>query len=264
MIDGSEEDVMIEKSKRTLVFAFVILLVTVWLILFRSVWDFIARLLLASVIVLTTRGLLKKEKGKLNLAITLLALLGVAWLIWENVSILHVIPLLVFAVFAVRWLLRDEAKPARLLGFFVKTFTLFLTGTGLAYVVWLGIAAPYTYSVYPINAIFEMGMVFIYPISLLLEAVSIVVYGIFRIKLKPWEIFVSSWYASTFVSILIVFTLWMPRTPASPYSSIASAIGVFLGLLFLSLLIAAIIAGITTVVYVVLKEPKEETSSMMS
>jgi len=260
MINGSEGEVMVEKSKKTLVFAFVILLIAVWLILFRSVWDFVARLLLASAVVLTVWGLLKKEKGRLNLAITLLALLGVAWLVWaENVSILHVLPLLVFAVLAVRWILRDEAKPARLLGFFIKTFTLFLIGTGFAYfIVWLGVVAPHTYSVYPVNALFEMGVVFIYPIALLLEAISIVVYGIFRIKLKPWEIFLSSWYVSIVGSIFLVFAMWMPRTPASPYSSLASAIGVFLGLLFGALLIAGIIAGITTIVYVTLKGPRGE------
>lgn len=251
---------MVEKSKETLVFAFVILLIAVWLILFMSVWDFVGRMLFASVVVLAVWGLLKKEKGRLNLAITLLALLGVAWLVWvENVSFLFVLPLLVFAVLAVRWVLRDEAKPARLLGFFVKTFTLFLIGTGFAYfIVWLGVAAPYTYSVYPVNALFEMGMVFIYPIALLLEAISIVIYGIFRIKLKPWEIFLSSWYVSIVGSVFLVFALWMPRTPASPYSSLASAIGVFLGLAFGSLLIASIIAGITTIIYRILREPREE------
>jgi len=224
-----------------------------------NAWDFVARLLLAGAVVLTVWGLLKKEKGRLNLAITLLALLGVAWLVWvENVSFLFVLPLLVFAVFAVRWIFRDEAKPARLLGFFVKTFTLFLVGTGFAYIVWLGVVASYTYSVYPVNALFEMGVVFIYPIALLLEAISVVVYGIFRIKLKPWEIFLSSWYVSIVGSVFLVFALWMPRTPASPYSSLASAIGVFLGLLFGAFLVAGVIAGITTIVYGMLKEPREE------
>jgi len=253
-------------SKKTLVLAFVVLLIAVWLILFWNMWDFVARLLFASVVVPTVWGLLNKEKGKLNLAIALLALFGVAWLVWvANVSFLHVLPLLVFLVLVVRWMLRDEAKSARLLGFFVKTFALFLVGSGFAlFIVWLGVVAPYLYSVYSVGALFEMGMVFVYPIALLLEAVSIVVYGVFRIKLKPWEIFLSSWYVSVFASTILVFVLWMPRTPASPYSSIAGAIGLVLGLVFGSLLIACIIAGISTVVYVIFREPKEETSSITS
>jgi len=250
----------VDKSKKNLVFALAILLIATWLILSRSVWDFVARLLLVSVVVPIIWVLLKKERNKLNLAITLLALLGIAGLVWaQNVSILHVLPLLVFAMVTVKWTLRDKTKPARLLGFFVKTYTLFLIATGIAYfIVWLGIVAPQTYVVYPVNAIVEIGMVFIFPISLLLGAISIVIYGIFRIKLKPWEIFLSSWYASIFVSIFAVFAIWMPRTPASPYSSIAGAIGVVLNLVFLSLLIAGIVAGILTIVYVILKEPTEE------
>ncbi|MFB0514751.1 MAG: hypothetical protein ACETVQ_04155 [Candidatus Bathyarchaeia archaeon] len=249
---------MVEKSKENLVFAFTILLVTIWLILSRNTWDFVTRLLLVGAIVPIIWALLKREKNKLNLAITLLASLGIAWLIWiENVSILHGLPLLVFAIVAVKWILRDKAKPSRLLGFFVKTFTLFLMGTGVAYfIVWLGITAPYTYGVYTIHAIVETGMVFIFPISLLLEAISIIIYGIFKIKLRAWEIFLASWYVSIFV-ILVIYAVWLilypPWKPGKfYYTTFAASIAPLIPFPYYALLPAAI----CTIVYIKYKKPQ--------
>ncbi len=199
------------------------------------------------------------EKGKLNLAIALLVLLGIVWLIWgAGVSVLHGLPLLVVVIIAIDWILRDEAAraSARLLGFFVKTFTLFLIGTGVAYfVVWLGITAPHTYSVYPIHAIVETGMVFILPISLLLEAVSIIIYGIYKIKLRAWEIFLSSWYVSIFV-ILVIYGVWLivypPWEPGEfYYTTFAASIAPLLLFPFYSLLPAVI----CTIVYIKYKKP---------
>ena len=153
---------------------------------------------------------------------------------------------------------RDKTKPARLLGFFVKTFTLFLIGTGVAYfIVWLGITAPHTYGVYPIHAIVETGMFFIFPISLLFEATAIIIYGIFKIKLRAWEIFISSWYVSIF-AVLIAYTVWLtlyppwkPENESFYYSSFASSIGPLLTFPYYALIPAAV----CTVVYVKYKKP---------
>lgn len=243
---------MVDKSKKIVVFAFTILLIMIWVILFRSenrVWDFVVGLLLASGILPIILALLEKESDKLNLGIMLLVLLGIAWLVWVgNVSILIVLPLLVLVMVAVKWTLGNKTKPARLLGFFVKTFALFLICTGIAYFIWLNIASPYTYSIYPINTTLERGMIFIIPISLLFEAISIIIYGIFKIELKPWQIFLSSFYVSSAFTVFTIW-IWMPRAPASPYSSIAGALGEALEVLFLSLFLAGIIAGILTIVY---------------
>jgi len=137
-----------------------------------------------------------------------------------------------------------KAEPPRLLRFFVVTFTLFLIVTGIAYFIWLNITMPAYFS---LLLELERGMIlFIIPTSFLLEAISVIIYGIFRIELKPWEIFLSSFYVS-------VFAVWvlMPHTLASRYSSFAGALNEPLGALFLSLFIA----GILTIVYVTLKEP---------
>lgn len=246
-----------EKSKKNLAFVFIVLLLVIWLILGSGTWDILVRLLLVGAVVPVIWALLKKENNKLNLAITLLGLLGIAWLIWwENVNIVYGLPLLLFAIVAVKWVVRDKTKQARLLGFFVKTFTLFLIVIGVAYfIVFLGITAPYTYGVYPIHAIVETGIFFIFPSSLLFEAISIIIYGIFKIKLRAWEIFLSSWYASIFL-VFIAYAMWLtlyppPKPENFYYTSFASSIGPLLAFPFYALLPAAIY----TIIYIKCKKP---------
>lgn len=198
------------------------------------------------------------KKGNLNLAMALLTLLAIVCLIWEEkVHILYGLPLLVFVIVAITWIVRHEAKPARLLGFFVKTFTLFLIVTGAAYfIVWSGILASHTYTVYPIHAVFETGMVFILPISLFLEAASILIYGVYRIKLRAWEIFVSSWIVSTFV-IFAVYAVWLfiypPWKPDGVYyTSFAASVAPLLSIPFYSIFPAAV----CTIVYMKYRKPQ--------
>jgi len=248
---------MVKKSKKIITFAFTIFLITIWVVLFRSenrLWDFITALLLACGILPIMWALLEKESDKLSLGIMLLVLLGIAWLIWVwNVSVFIVLPILVLAVVAVKWILSPKTEPARLLGFFVKTFTLFLIGTGIAYSIWLKSTMPAHLS-FRFQMELEYGIIFfVIPVSLLLESISVLIYGIFKTKLKPWEVFLSSFYVTAFVS----FTVWifMQRAPASYYSSAASAIGAFLWSLILSLFIAGITAGVLTVVYSIFKQP---------
>jgi len=204
------------------------------------------------------------DKSKLNLAISLLILLGTVWLIWTSgISIIVRLPLLLVAIIAIRWILGDKRKPARLLGFFVKTFALFLTVTSIGYfVVWLSLTAPHTYTVYPVHAIVETGTVFVLPISFLLEAISIIIYGIYRIKLKAGEIFLSSWYVSVFVVLIVYYVWWSiqwtPPPPEETYgipgsASLGAGISALLTIIILSLLPAAI----CTIVYI--KYKKTET-----
>jgi len=204
------------------------------------------------------------DKSKLNLAISLLMLLGIVWLIWTSgFSIIVRLPLLLVAIIAIKWILRDKTKPARLLEFFVKTFALYLTVTSIGYfVVWLSLTAPHTYAVYPVHAIVETGMVFIFPISLLLEAISIIIYGIYKIKLKAGEFFLSSWYVSVFVVLIIYYVWWSiqwtPPPPEARYgipgsASLGAGISALLTIIILSLLPATI----CTILYI--KYKKAET-----
>jgi len=253
---------MIEKSKENIVFAFTILLITIWLFLSRGTWDFVARLLLAAAIVPIIWALLKKEENKLNLVIILLVLLAIAWLIWiENVSISHGLPLLVFVIIAINWTLRKKAEPVRLLGFFVKTFALFFIVASVAYfIVWLGITAPHTYSVYPVHAIVETGIVFILPISFLLEAISIIIYGMYKIKLRAREIFISSWYVSVFVILIIYYIWWSIQWTPPPketyYIPPSASLYAGIALIYTVLLLSLLPATICTILYIKYKKPQ--------
>lgn len=249
---------MVEKSKKNLVFAFAILLITIWLILFRSVWDldFVARLLLVGEIVLIIWALLKKEKYKLNLIVAFIILLITIWLIrarmvWDFVGQLL---LLGVAVLIVRTLLLREKKQAKLLEFFLKSLAVSYIATSIIWFVWLSITSPSFYVDLNFEHLMNTLVLVVLPLSLFPVAISVIIYGTFRIKLRAWEIFLSSWYVS--FALIIIWSALQPRPPPGEfyYSSIASAIGELLGLVFRSLLIA----GILTIVYVTLKKPKSE------
>jgi hypothetical protein len=162
--------------------------------------------------------------------------------------------------------LRKKAEPVRLLGFFVKTFALFFTIASVAYfIVWLGITAPHYYSVYPVHAIVETGMVFILPISFLLEAISIIIYGMYKIKLKAWEIFLSSWYVSVFVILIVYYVWWSIQWtpppeeiyPIQPSASLYAGIA----LIYTVLLLTFFPAAICTILYIKYKKPQTQKST---
>jgi len=187
------------------------LLITIWLILTKKVWDWTGNLLLLGTI---------------------------AFIMWT--------------------LLLREKKQAKLLEFFIKSLVVYYAATGIVWFIWLRISSPsyYTY----LNLELLMNQLFlVLLLSLFPVAFSVIVYGTFRIRLKPWEIFLSSWYAS-FALIIIASSIWSALQPPPPppselhYSSIAGAIAFALGLVFLSFLMASII----TIVYVTLKKPKVE------
>lgn len=202
---------MVEKYKLNLTVGFTVLLITIWLILAKRVWDWTGNLLLLGAIALIVLSIVLREK-----------------------------------------------KPAKLLEFFVKSLVVFYVAICIIWFVWLRITSPQIYAYLDLEYLMNTLVLVVLPLSLFPVAFSIIIYGIFRIKLKPWEIFLSSWY----VSIFVVFTgyqIWwtlyvQPYLPEFYYSSIAVAIVLVLGLVFLSFLIA----GIFTIVYVILKKPKSE------
>jgi len=199
----------VEKYKLNLAVGFTILLITIWLIGARRVWDWTGQLLLIGATVL---------------------------IIWT--------------------LLLREKKPAPLLEFFIKSLVVFYAATSIIWFVWLGITAPLFYVYLNLEHLTNQLVLVVLPLSLFPVAISVIIYGIFRIKLKAWEIFLSSWYASMFV-VFTAYDVWYslyvePYLPEFYYSSIAGAIVLTLGFVFLSFLIA----GILTIIYATLKKPK--------
>ncbi len=125
---------------------------------------------------------------------------------------------------------------------------------GIIWFIQLSITSPQTFAYLSLELLMNILIFNILPLSLFPVAVSVIIYGIFRTKLKPWEIFLSSWYASVFV-VFNIYSIWysiyvLPYLPEFYYSSIARAIAIWMGLVFLSFLIS----GILRVVYLVLKK----------
>jgi len=201
-----------------------------------------------------------KEKYKLNLAVGFAILLITIWLIvtkrlWDWTGQLF---LIVAAVIIIRALLLREKKPARLLEFFVKSLIVSYMATCVIWLVLLGLTSPWFYAYLNLESLMNVLIFEVLPLSLLPVAISIMIYGIFKIRLKSWEFFLSSWYMSVFL-VFTIYQIWWslfvrPHLSEFYYSSIAGAIGFALGLVFLSFLIA----GVFTFFYVLLKEPKSE------
>jgi hypothetical protein len=201
---------VVEKYKLNLIVAFTILLITIWLIGARRVWDWTGYLLLLGAILLIINTLTKKDK-----------------------------------------------KPAKLLEFFLKSLVVCYVAVSIIWFIWLSITSPQIYAYLDLELLVNMLIFNVLALSLFPVAISVIVYGILRTKLKPWEIFLSSWYAAMFVAFNI-YSIWysiyvLPYLPEFYYSSIAGAIAIWLGLVFLSFLIA----GIITTVYSLLKKKSE-------
>jgi len=202
---------MVEKYKLNLAVGFAILLITIWLIWARRVWDWTGNLLLLGAIVLIIWTLLVKEK-----------------------------------------------KPAKLLEFFIKSLVASYVVTSIFWFILLGITAPWYFANLNLELLMNILVFSVFPLALLPTAVSVIIYGVFRIKLRAWEFFLSSWYVSVF-AVFTIYQVWWslfvrPHLPEFYYSSVAGAIALALGLVLLSFLIA----GILTIVYVILKKPKSE------
>jgi len=200
------------------------------------------------------------EKYKLNLAVGLTILLITFWLIWaRRVWDWTGQLLLLGAIALIIWtLLLREKKPAKLLEFFLKSLVVSYVATGIVWFVWMGFTSPRYYTYLNLDYLMNTLVLVVLPLSLFPAAISVLIYGRFRIKLKPWEFLLSSWYVSMFV-IFTIYQVWwslfvLPYLPEFYYSSIAGAIAFTL----LLTLLAFLIAGILTIIYVILKRPKSE------
>jgi len=201
--------VMVEKYKLNLIVAFTILLITIWLIGARRVWDWTGYLLLLGAILLIINTLTKREK-----------------------------------------------KPAKLLEFLIKSLVVCYVAASIIWFVSLHSSSPQIYAYLDLELLMNILIFNVLPLSLFPVAISVIIYGIFRTKLKPWEILLSSWYVSMF-AVFNIYSVWYsiyvrPYLPEFYYSSIAGAIAIVMGLVFLSFLIT----GILTIVYLKLKKQK--------
>jgi hypothetical protein len=154
-------------------------------------------------------------------------------------------------------LLRDETKTANLVVFFIRSFFISYVLTSIIWFVSLEVMAP-PYFAYSGSWFFIYSLIYvILPRSLLPVAISAIVYGIVKTKLKPWGILLSTWCVSVFV-VFAAYDIWwslfvQPNINHS-YSSGAGAIVLGMLLVFLAFFIACVLS----VFYLVIRKPDEK------
>jgi len=197
------------------------------------------------------------EKFKLNLIVGFTILLVTVSLIWThrvwdwtgNLLLLAAIVLIVWT------LIVREKKPAKLLEFVIKSLIVSYVSTSIIWFINLTMRSPWYYSYLNSELLMNILIYNILPLALLPVAIAVIIYGIFRTKLRAWEMFLSSWYVTVFTVFTIYqvwWTLYVKPHLEFYYSSSAGAIALALVLVFL----AFIIAGILTIIYAVLKTQK--------
>jgi len=186
------------------------------------------------------------EKYRLNLLVAFIILLTIIALIvarvvsdWAGLSLLYAVSAVAFTSLQIR-----EKRPVRLSKFFVKSLEVSYIVAVIIWFVWVFATFPsFSFVVYnylnPVSLVSAL-ILFVFPTSLLPVAISVIIYGIFRTRLRVWEIFLSSWYVLIFVAY-------------------AGGISDLLWRVFLALLVA----GILSVVYVVRKRRKINESKPM-
>lgn len=192
------------------------------------------------------------EKYKLNLAVAFAIILVAISLIWARVNLVG-LPLLIGAFVLVIWtLIRKEKTPAKLLEFFVKSLVVCYVTTSIIWFVWMRITSPMYYSYFILERIISTLVAVVLPLSLFPVAISVIIYGIFRIKLKASEIFLSLWYASIFTG-LIYYSVWYYLN-INPYQPAISDIGEAIFSAFNFAFLTFPVTGILTIIYLKVKK----------
>ena len=199
-------------------------------------------------------------KFKLSLAAAIIILAGSLWLTW-SVQIWGSVSQLLqgIAVFIIIWALLNE-KTSKPLAFFFNGFLVSYLLTSAIWFTTLAIAAGYFLpSLGPVIFIYSLAYV-ILPRSLLPIAISAVVYGITKTKLKPWEILISAWYMSIF-AVRAAYEVWwiifVQPYLQDFYTSGAGAMALDIFLIFLAFLVACIFSF----AYLALKKPLDKLSN---
>lgn len=176
------------------------------------------------------------EKYRLNLLVAFVILATIIGLIvaravsdWVGLPLLYAAGAVAFTSLLIR-----EKEPVRLSRFFVRSLAISYVVSVVIWFVWVfATSSSFSSAIYnffnPVSLV--SALIFsVFPLSLLPTAISVIIYGIFRIRLRVWEIFLSSWYVSIFIAY-------------------AAGISDFLWRVLLGLLAA----GIANIVYVFLK-----------
>ena len=196
-------------------------------------------------------------KFKLNLAAAIIILAFSLWLtwgvqIWGSVS--QMLQGIAVSIIIIALLKERTSKPV---AFFFKGFLVSFVVTSVIWFVTLVIAAGYfSFSLGLLLFIYSLAYV-ILPRALLPVAISAVVYGITKAKLKPWEILLSTWYFSIFAVRAAYDVWWLIFVQPYLHDFYASGSGAIALDIFLTFL-AFLVACVFSFAYLVLKKPSNK------
>lgn len=200
------------------------------------------------------------DRRTLNLIIAVTILIITIWLTWATRTWDSAGQLLqAFAIALVTWtLLEKQEKPATLLEFAVESLAISFAATTATWFTSLGLLLPLYFTLLGTWGITSTLTYILLPRSLLSVAVSIIIYGTFKTKLKPWQILLTTWYTSIY-AVSAAYTIWwaifIQPYLQHIYTSGAGAIALDMLLAVLALIPATIFS----IIYLTLKRTREET-----
>ncbi len=197
------------------------------------------------------------KKYGLRMAVAFSIILITYWLTWAWRILASIRELLLaIAIAIIIWtLLEKKMKPASFLEFFVLSLVISYVANVILWFLVLTITAPWVYPYFNVGII-TAWLIHNLRISLLPVAISVIIYGIYGMKLKAWEMFLSSWYVTT-ILLFIVRDVWW-SFQGFHYISGTGAIMSDLFFVFL----AFPMAGVSTLVYDTLRKTKRGTSTI--
>jgi len=193
------------------------------------------------------------KKYILSSAVAFSIILIAYWLTWTGRVLASIRELLLAVAISIiiLTLLGKRMKHLSLLEFSVQSLAISYVANIILWFLGLTITAPWVYAYFNLGIITAL-LVQNLRISLFSFAISAIIYGIYGTRLKTWEMLLSSWYV-TMSLFFVVRDVWWSLQEAH-YISGAGAI--MSDLFFVTL--AFPVAGISTLVYDMLRKPAKE------
>lgn len=200
------------------------------------------------------------EKHWLNLIIAFAFLLFTIWLnmatrAWDFGGQL----LQALAIAIVTWTLleRGNQKPIALFEFTAKSFVISFAAANIIWFTSLGFLSPWFFRIIDALGITYILMYIILPRALLPLAISIIIYGVLRTKLRPWQILLATWYTSIY-AVSTAYTIWWTVFILPYLEHIYISGGGVIARDMLLTVLALIPATISSIIYLTLKKTKME------
>lgn len=162
------------------------------------------------------------------------------------------------------WALLGSKESTKLSEFLVKSFIISFVVTVIVWFATLAFMGPEYIAFISAYGLWSNILVYVLlPRSLLPVAMSAIIFGIFRTKLRFWEILLSSWYVFVFVvqaAYIVWWTLFVQPYITNYYQGGGGPIALDLLLLFIAFLAALV----TSTLYSALKKSTKQLLNHMN